>query len=891
MDNQDEVFAREFKRLTDNEPYPWQRRLYEQLSAGAELHGLDIPTGLGKTSILPIWLLAHLHAAPQHRPPMRLVYVVNRRTIVDQATEAAIKLQAAVGKDKLAVSTLRGALADNGDWLLHPHRPAIIVGTVDMIGSRLLFNAYRAGRWQRSRHAGLLGQDSLIVHDEAHMSEPFQQLLKWIADRQAVDGSPRPMRVLAMSATSSNGQSRDNLTLTDEDRRLDAVRIRLYAAKQLVMHPPVAKNAAGLAAHLAELAFAHHQAQARVIVYVQTPDLAKAVVEAIRALYKKAQRELPNDRIELLTGTIRGSERDDLINRPVLQHLLTSEPPDQTEYLVSTSAGEVGADFDATHMVCDLAPIDSFIQRAGRVNRRGRPDPARIDLVLNVKDGAKLTPHEAATDCAGRLLKQLPLTDSGEGLDASPQSLRNLKEQHPEEYAAAVTPQPRRILPHEATLDAWSLTSLQEDWPLAQEVAPYLHGLDDEDPQTLVAWRAELDELDAAADIDLARVAAQTILAHYPLRARELLRDRPDRVAELLIALRERRPEISMILHSGRRVELMLLRDLKDDQKSIAQQLSFRTIILPASAGGLSLRGMLDRKEPAPAPDVADRGEKERDRARVLLKRNGEGNWRAKVLPEQPRDEDAEPAPEYQSWTEARDALARQLRMRYAARIVLHQDEVGTDEMLLVFRERSAKADQGVLLPLAGHSKDVHDRVKACVDALRLNLGPAATQALLFAGHCHDLGKAWKVADGRWQRAINGHDGKTDLAKSLGNGMNTRLLAGYRHEFGSLVEAVTLAELEALDEAARDLALHLIAAHHGRGRPDFTAAAIAPVRGSLDARLEPDEIARRFDRMQRRYGHWGLAWLEAILMAADAEASQSHNVPSGEDEEVEENNP
>ena len=53
----------------------------------------DIPTGLGKTSIIAIWLLALAHRARSGVAsgfPRRLVYVVNRRTVVDQATREAM---------------------------------------------------------------------------------------------------------------------------------------------------------------------------------------------------------------------------------------------------------------------------------------------------------------------------------------------------------------------------------------------------------------------------------------------------------------------------------------------------------------------------------------------------------------------------------------------------------------------------------------------------------------------------------------------------------------------------------------------------------------------------------------------------------------------------------
>ena len=53
----------------------------------------------------------------------------------------------------------------------------------------------------------------------------------------------------------------------------------------------------------------------------------------------------------------------------------------------------------------------------------------------------------------------------------------------------------------------------------------------------------------------------------------------------------------------------------------------------------------------------------------------------------------------------------------------------------------------------------------------------------------------------------------------------------------------------------------------------------------LPDELKPAEIARRFDRLQRRYGHWGLAWLESLLMAADAEASQNAKTTADEDQD------
>src|SRR5947209_20596076 len=106
----------------------------------------EIPTIMGKTSIIVIWLLALadrlMRQDSQRTIPLRLVYVVDRRVIVDQATSEADGIvrklkelaktdenlkevydalkQAALSQDDVvvALSTLRGEHADNREWCL-----------------------------------------------------------------------------------------------------------------------------------------------------------------------------------------------------------------------------------------------------------------------------------------------------------------------------------------------------------------------------------------------------------------------------------------------------------------------------------------------------------------------------------------------------------------------------------------------------------------------------------------------------------------------------------------------------------------------------------------------------------------------------------------------------
>ena len=222
--NSEPFFNKYFDLLTGRPAYPWQRKLFTEIAADRWPQIVNMPTGAGKTAVLHVWLLALCWALKSgiKGVPRRLAWVVNRRVVVDQVTdEVEALLKPGCGLDKcpelrdmlaaasssgepLAVSTLRGQRADSGDWSRDPTTPAIVIGTVDMIGSRLLFRGYRSGRYHRPMHAGLLGVDTLIVNDEAHLSPAFAVLLEQIhAFQPARQVSGKTFRVMLLSATPS----------------------------------------------------------------------------------------------------------------------------------------------------------------------------------------------------------------------------------------------------------------------------------------------------------------------------------------------------------------------------------------------------------------------------------------------------------------------------------------------------------------------------------------------------------------------------------------------------------------------------------------------------------------------------------------------------------------
>jgi CRISPR-associated endonuclease/helicase Cas3 len=897
-----DFFSLAFKALTDNDPLRWQKRLYNQMRAGNLPVICDLPTGLGKTSVIPIWLIAfasQIEAGEAPRLPRRLIYIVNRRTVVDQATATAERLRrrilgyeavapnaskplerlrealerarAVSTGEPIAISTLRGELADNEEWKADPARPAIIVGTIDMIGSKLLFSGYGDGFRMRPHHAGLIGQDTLIVHDEAHLTPAFSRLLWAVAGEQRKSKEPRPIHVLELSATTSSVGNGPVLSLEREDEDDAVVSDRLKAQKSLLFC-----TSDDLEDRIAELAWKHHDKTCKVLVYVRSPEMAQEIVRNLKGRIG-AQAE---ERVALLTGTIRGYERDRLVKehpvyRALLQHDLGVT---QTVYLVSTAAGEVGIDLDADQMICDLTTLDRMVQRLGRVNRRGGPDRvAQIDVVVEVTErkGKEPTPIEQAEATTRSALDARPKREDG-GYDASPSALRTLLAGMNEDLKQhAFAPQPAVAPVTDILLDAWTMTSVREALPGRPEVAPYLHGLTADPPETHIVWRSEVKLL---AEANTSQQVLRRWFGRCRIEARERLRDRTDRVVKEIqkIAKRHSHKDLQAVVLTERgEAELLPLLALLERSLS---ELAFRTVILPVEAGGLTNEGLLDGDVHGPAMDVADVDGK---RARQVIRAIGNMYWHWPITDYKTEEIETDDLEDGQTCTTIEEAAAQIARShsKVVSQLIplVHPPEGGEDEaeiryLLLMVEPKRAAEETPESAGFAGpptlnqHSEDAAAWAERIADALCLE--EALKQTLITAARWHDRGKARRC----WQRAIF-NETNAVLAKPGPRGMNPRLLGGYRHEFGSLLEAA--ADSQVCSHLEADLILHLIAAHHGRARPHFESDAWDMERHTTVQNTQAaHEVMRRFGRLQQRFGRWGLAWLESLLRCADALASQ-----------------
>ena len=280
----------------------------------------------------------------------------------------------------LGVAALRGGIPVDNEWTHHPDQPWIVVSTVDQFGSRLLFRGYGVTPSIRPIHAGLAGNDCLVILDEVHLSGPFAETLAQVSDLKSPE-LPRRFAVVEMSATPSN-QDAKRFVLDAEDLKCTELRRRVEARKEarLVTIP----NDDAIPTEVVKMVKSIVASNTHKDLHKNPPSLfdlspnhsensVGVVVNRVRTA-RETHRALGDAGISayLVTGRMRPLDRIDLLCRlaPVVNPDSEHRPNELTA-VVATQAIEVGADFNFDALITECAAVDSLRQRFGRLDRRG----------------------------------------------------------------------------------------------------------------------------------------------------------------------------------------------------------------------------------------------------------------------------------------------------------------------------------------------------------------------------------------------------------------------------------------------------------------------------------------------------------------------------------------
>lgn len=748
--------------------------------------------------------------------------------------------------------------------------------------------------------------------DEVHLSEPFRQTLEAISGhfRAAEGGLPERWQAVEMSATP--GEPREQpLRLEGPDRMHGVLRQRLQARR------PATLQKVKVSGNPEKRTKTFARAAARAALDLVGPDHRTVAVVVNRVGTARAVRaEIDKERgidALLLTGRVRPFDRDDLIRdwRDRLCSGRKRSADDRPLVVVATQCVEAGADFDFDGLVTECASLDALRQRFGRVDRLGELSrsgaPARGVVLLRSDSLGKKATDPVYGDRLAQTwawLQSLPELDFG--LEALPSPREDLS-----------APRPRAPVLMPAHLDLWCQTRPSPETD--PEPALWLHGPDRGAPEVQIVWRAELDAALLQSDAEAAIVAVGTCppgtgeALSVPLwAARSWLAEHE--VEDISDVEGARVPDTSE--HEVRPAVVWR----GDDSLVLRDPAKLRpgdTLVVPCGYGGLAA-GTWAPEATEPVVDLGERAQREQ-RARLVLRLHpaivGTDTTPVPgVLPaddEETTEEDQiraflEGLPSeaivdqlLESWSRVQHTPVPSDKERgwWVLSLQLPRD-AWEPEFSSADDSASFTAEEG---DLSAHLEGVGRLARAL--ATGCGLPQHLVEAVALAGELHDLGKA----DPRFQRMLCGGS-EIDAALRRAEG---RLLAksstppwdqtrrelarrasglprGMRHELGSIalvsgvISEMAGDRLGGNDELA-DLVLHLVASHHGWCRPFPPAVpddhSLPMTVDHMGHRLEASTdhgltrldrgIPERFWRLTRRYGWWGLAWLESMLRLAD----------------------
>lgn len=969
-----EAFSAYFEALWGLPPFAWQRTLVERILYNGQNwpEAIALPTAAGKTACLDIAVYALASKAAQVpigarlTAARRIFFVVDRRIIVDEAFKRGSLLvkqlqeaesgilkdvadqlrRLAQGGQPLTCYQLRGGLQRDDAWAKSPLQPTIVTSTVDQLGSRLLFRAYGRSFKAWPIEAGLTSNDSLIILDEAHASQPFLETLRAVKYYQnwATEPLGLPFQTVIMSATPPTGVSdvfRDRSLEPRTpghplgNRQLAAKPTRLKVVT-LATEPQATEQLAIALAQAAEDLTAGRPIAT--VIFTNRVATARRVYKILEERY--------GDYTVLLTGRMRPIDRDDAaadwLDRLAAERAYT-RCLDHPIFVVATQTLEVGANLDFDVLVTECASLDALRQRFGRLNRMGRPGvfPAQVLIRADQVTASDNDPVYGSAVChTWQWLNEHSenTDDAGDReIDMGIAALDSILPSDPGLNAPAI--HAPVMLP--AHVDRWVQTSPQP--ASSPEVALFLHGPRRANADVQVCWRADLD-LKATHEkwLDALTLCPPLAAECLSVPINTLRRWMTEKEGESLDgdlegAVEERGEDASSGKPGNAHDQRPVIRWLgRDDAEVVSDARAVRpgdVLVIPAELGEVGALGDVPQRA---GWVVSDWGERARVHANVApilrlhLKvveqwQTGEAKSRLMELcTEGPSFLEADPEGLGVMVRDTLTLLAAETPQSWLAKIAVH---IAQDRHLprnialhpvngLVVRgsnfsdEDDATASGTVRVSLPEHLKGVAEYARRFAEAM--GLAPQIVDAVTLAARAHDLGKA----DPRFQALLHGENPWVDgtvLAKSdeMPKGrsafVHVRENVGYpkggRHELLSvrlLESQPTLLPASSSQKLRRMLVLHLVASHHGYCRPFAPVAedrspctVTVPFEGQM-LRANSSTVLERLDSgisdrfwcLIRHYGWWSLAWLEAIVRLADHRRSEAEQLDAAQREVV-----
>jgi CRISPR-associated endonuclease/helicase Cas3 len=506
-------------------PFPFQRCL----AIDEPLYQLlGVPTGAGKTAAVVLaWLWRRRFAdeAVRRATPRRLVYCLPMRVLVEQTTEAAKTWLRNLGlHEEVHVYVLMGG-EEVEDWDIHPERNTIIIGTQDMLLSRALNRGYGMSRYRWPMHFGLLNNDCLWVLDEVQLMDSGLATSTQLQAFREKLGPWGTVKTIWMSATlrpdwlgtvdfSYKLSSLRRLELSDEDRSMESLRKRLGAKKTLDPARISAGDKPEEVAKIATLVKHQHRAGSLTLVVVNTVERAQKLYQALRRPSEQPSNRRRRRQEKAVDQTAAGGAQPDLllihsrfrppdrqerntklaladkVCRGELIPLLSSVERDWIERIrqnglivVATQVIEAGVDISAKTLFTELAPWSSLVQRFGRCNRFGEYNDALV-FWIDVPIGRRSL---AAPYADGELEAARQILTSGDLHDVGPTTLAEYLENLPAETSDKLFPyEPTHVIRRKDILELFDATPDLAGNDI--DISRFIR--DDQELDVQVFWRA-----------------------------------------------------------------------------------------------------------------------------------------------------------------------------------------------------------------------------------------------------------------------------------------------------------------------------------------------------------------------------------------------------------------